>query len=85
MTKFPIHEVVPHTLAVSNHNTLFERLFFMPRREKDKFDGRNVEWKDYCLIWPSSFVSSGNRWSSYEEAICLKGSAQMMFGNLVMG
>lgn len=39
MTKFPIHEVVPHTLAVSNHNTLFEGYSLCPGVKKTNLMG----------------------------------------------
>lgn len=56
------------------------------RREKEpeKFDGRNVDWKDYIVHFEQ--CASWNNWTNFEKAqqlaMSLRGTAQKLLGDL---
>ena len=56
-------------------------------KEPDKFDGRNVEWRDYIVHFEQ--VSAWNTWSDIEKAqqlaMSLRGQAQKLLGELKQG
>lgn len=56
-------------------------------KEPDKFDGRNIEWRDYIVHFEQ--VSMWNNWSPTEKAqqlaMSLRGQAQKLLGELKPG
>ena len=58
--------------------------FKRKEKEPDKFDGRNVEWRDYIVHFEK--VAMWNNWHDSEKAqqlaMCLRGQAQKLLGQL---
>ena len=58
--------------------------FKRKEKEPDKFDGRNVEWRDYIVHFEK--VAMWNNWHDSEKAqqlaMCLQGQAQKLLGQL---
>ena len=58
--------------------------FKRKEKEPDKFDGKNVEWRDYIVHFEK--VAMWNNWHDSEKAqqlaMCLRGQAQKLLGQL---
>jgi hypothetical protein len=57
---------------------------YRKQKEPDKFDGKSVDWVDFCTHFET--VANWNGWSKTEKAsqltMCLRGTAQRLLGDL---
>ena len=86
-TPAPGNNLTVSSASILPVNTGNSQAIKRKEKEPDKFDGRNIEWRDYIVHFEQ--VSTWNNWSPTEKAqqlaMSLRGQAQKLLGELKPG